>query len=67
MKKIVCLLVLNIAVLIAAGQVPATAKEAFFKDWNYSPTMVFGLIKLENISERPYYKIVKTDAQTSKV
>lgn len=51
----------------ADAQIPATAKEAFFKDWNYSPTAVFGLVKLDHVLEKSYYKIVKTDAQTSKV
>lgn len=53
--------------LMAPAQVPAAAKEAYFKDWNYTPTGVFGLLKLDNVSERSYYKIVKTDAQTSKI
>ncbi|HWR33193.1 MAG TPA: hypothetical protein VN451_06700, partial [Chitinophagaceae bacterium] len=53
--------------IYCSAQVPATAKEAFFKDWNYSPTAVFGLVKLTDVSERSYYKIIKTDAQTTKV
>jgi hypothetical protein len=67
MKKIICLLLMNMAVLVASAQIPATTKEAFFKDWNYSPTGVFGLMKLDNLSERSYYKIVKTDALTTKI
>lgn len=51
----------------SAAQIPATNKEAFFKEWNHSPTAVFGLIKLDDLSERPYYKIVKTDASTTKI
>ncbi len=56
-----------VATWSAEAQILATAKEAFFKDWNYSPTAVFGLVKLTDVSEKSYYKIVKTDAQTSKV
>jgi len=55
------------ATFSADAQIPAAAKEAFFKDWNYSPTAVFGLVKLTDVSEKPYYKIIKTDALTTKV
>ena len=65
MKKILFILLFIPGALTA--QTPATSKPAFFKDWNYSPTMVFGLVKLDNTEQRSYYKIVKTDAQTSKV
>ncbi len=68
MKKIFILACLFFsATWTSNAQIPATAKEAFFKDWNYSPTAVFGLVKLTDVSERSYYKIVKTDAQTTKV
>src|ERR1043166_6952264 len=55
--------------LIQTGkaQIPATPKEAFFRDWNYGPTGVFGLVKLDNTFQKPYYKIIKTDPQSTKV
>jgi PKD repeat protein len=68
MKKSVTILFLFFAGIAACpAQIPATTKEAFFKDWNYSPTGVFGLIKLNDLTERSYYKIIKTDPQTTKV
>ena len=48
--------------------IPAHAqKEGIFKDWNYSPTEVFGLIRLENTSNKPYYKISRIDNQSTKI
>lgn len=68
MKKTAAILSCFFAGIICIhAQIPAATKEAFFKDWNYSPTAVFGLVKLDNISERSYYKLVKTDAATTKV
>jgi hypothetical protein len=68
MKKTTAILFIFFAgIYHCEGQIPATAKEAFFKEWNYSPTAVFGLIKLDDLSERSYYKIIKTDASTTKV
>ena len=49
------------------GQVLITAKPADFKDWNYSPNAVFGLVKLTDVAQRPYCKIWKPDAATAKV
>jgi len=68
MKKVFYLSFVFFSVIqIATAQAPATNKEAFFKDWNYSSSGVFGLVKLENTKQRTYYKIVKIDGQTSKV
>ncbi|NOT51124.1 MAG: hypothetical protein HOP10_07580 [Chitinophagaceae bacterium] len=68
MKKIAAFLFIFFAGKInSPAQIPATTKEAFFKEWNYGPTNVFGLVKLDNLTERSYYKIIKTDASTSKV
>src|SRR5690242_11601545 len=67
MKKICFFFTSCFIALAVFSQVPATTKEAFFKDWNYGPTGVFGIVKLDNLTERSYYKIVKTDIQTTKV
>lgn len=49
------------------AQIPATAKEEIFKDWNYSPAGVFGLHKLVKPEQRSYYKIFKPNNETVKV
>lgn len=68
MKKTTAILFLFFGgIFYCTAQIPATTKEAFFKEWNYSPTAVFGLVKLDDLSERSYYKIIKTDASTTKV
>ncbi|HZX59963.1 MAG TPA: hypothetical protein VFE54_14600, partial [Mucilaginibacter sp.] len=41
--------------------------EERFKDWNYSPNEVFGLVKLESTSNRSWYKISHLDNQSTRV
>lgn len=53
--------------LCAFSQVPATPKAALFKEWNYSSTGVFGLIKLDNPIHRSYFKIWKPEFSSVKV
>lgn len=38
-----------------------------YKSWDYCPTMVFGILKLDNTAHRSYFKISKPDALTIKV
>jgi hypothetical protein len=53
--------------LIGYGQIAATSKEEFFKDWGYSPTAVFGLIKLDHPGQKSYYKIFKPNNESVKI
>lgn len=45
----------------------ANANGEKYKDWDYTPTSVFGLIKLENTSNRSFYKITRIDNQSTRV
>lgn len=38
-----------------------------YKDWNYSPTSVVGLIRLDNTANRSFYKITRMNEQSTKV
>ena len=49
------------------GQIPATAKEQLFKDWNYSSHDVFGLTKLDHPEQKEYYKIFKPNNESVKI
>lgn len=60
-------LFLAVCSLYSFGQVPITSKPGTFKNWNYSPTAVFGLTRLTNVSQRSYYKIWKADPATVKI
>src|SRR5271156_6389696 len=48
---------INAQVMITAG--------GKFKDWNYSQSSVFGLVKLANTDNRTYYTTSKIDLQTT--
>lgn len=49
------------------SQIPATTKEQLFKDWNYSPTGVFGLVKMNDPKNQEYYKIFKPSNESVKI
>jgi hypothetical protein len=42
-------------------------EEGIYKDWNYSPGQVFGIIKLTSTANRSYYKITRPDNQSAKI
>jgi hypothetical protein len=49
------------------GSVIVAQKTGNFKDWNYSQSDVYGLVKMDNVSQRSYYAISRPDAATVKV
>jgi len=57
--KWIALLLFAVSAIKASGQ--------NYKDWDYTPHSVFGLIKLDNTTNRTYYKITRPDAQTTRV
>jgi hypothetical protein len=57
--KWIALLLFSVLAIKASGQ--------NYKDWDYTPHSVFGLIKLDNTTNRTYYKITRPDAQTARV
>ncbi len=61
----VCLL--TIAVLTAHVTIAQIPQPGIFKDWNYSQSGVFGIIKIENTNGKSYYKISRPDPQSAKI
>jgi len=49
------------------GQVPATATEAAFFYWDYSPTQVYGVKRLTMTAQRSHVKIAKINPTTVRV
>src|SRR5579863_5663987 len=41
--------------------------EERYKDWNYSPAGVFGLVKLDNTTHRSWYKLSHIDNQSTRI
>lgn len=71
MKKIYSPMLLRSAALMVALLI-SSAFAAFsngenYKDWDYTPTSVFGLMKLETTTNRSFYKITRMNAQSTKV
>ena len=69
MKKHWPVILLTLAFAASAAPASGTppADEGIYKDWNYSPGRVFGLIPLAYTAERSYYKITRADNQSTKV
>lgn len=69
MKKSYSQLLLQTVILPAAFILfsAATAYGENYKDWDYTPTSVFGLIRLDNTSNRSFYKITRLNAQSTRV
>ena len=64
--RLLPLIVLNAVFLIFASFTARGTGENY-KDWDYTPTSVFGLVKLENTSNRSFYKITRIDNQSTRV
>jgi hypothetical protein len=70
MKKIkakALLLTIVISFLSCTGLSAQSPENGNYNEWNYSATGVFGLVKLQTVSHRSYYKLTKTDNQLVKV
>ncbi len=60
-------ILLCICFIVLINYAQSAVTEGKFKDWNYSPTDVFGLIKLDNTNHKKYFKIIKNAEQKAVV
>jgi hypothetical protein len=70
MKKIKA--IVSLVILLTSFFVPGTLRaqspeNGNYNDWNYSATGVFGLTRVQDVNQRAYYRISKTDNAVVKV
>lgn len=64
MKKVLLFLYL---ILLSASLLAQFTENGNYRDWNYSPVSVYGLVKIQNTHQREYFKLAKLDALSTRI